>query len=190
MKDQIKMILFVVILGVVAAAILMGTDSYTATRIEDNQSYALKTTILSAFGVDFTEANVTEVYENGISSEVIDGHTFYYSEDGSVGFEVEGGGLWGPIEGFLTLEEDLATVKGIQIIYHEETPGLGGVLAEQWYLDKYTGKQFAPEILILKNADMSKATEVDAITGATMTSDAFQLLLNENYQLKKEVLAK
>ena len=80
------------------------------------------------------------------------------------------------------------TIKGIQIIYHEETPGLGGVVAEQWYLDKYTGKKFDPAIMIMKNADMGKATEVDAITGATMTSNAFQLLLNENYQTKKEVL--
>lgn len=95
----------------------------------------------------------------------------------------------GPIRGFLTLEEDLETIKGIQIIYHEETPGLGGVVAEAWYLDMYKGKKKLDQgIIIKKDADASSDNEVDAITGATMTSNAFQLLINENYKLRKEVL--
>lgn len=188
MKDQIKMIAFVVILGVIAAGILVGTENFTRAMITENETYALKSTILSAFEIDYKADTVIGVYDETISEESVGDLVFYYSKDGNVGFEFEGAGLWGPIRGFMTLESDLVTIKGIQIIYNEETPGLGGVVAEQWYLDKYKGKMFDPEILITKDADVSSNVEVDAITGATMTSSAFQLMLNENYQDRKEVL--
>ena len=53
MKEQIKMILFVIILGTAAAGILLGTDGYTSPMIEDNQSFAFKTTLLRAFDIDY-----------------------------------------------------------------------------------------------------------------------------------------
>lgn len=188
MKDQIKMIVFVVILGIVASAILVGTEAYTHDMIKNNESYALKSTILNAFEIPFTETDVNEVYDENIVPKVINDATYYYSKEGNVGFEISGKGLWGPIEGFLTLNEDLETIKGIQIIYNEETPGLGGIIAEAWYLEKFKGKVFDKAIIIKKNADSNSNNEVDAITGATSTSKAFELLLNENYQLKMEVL--
>ncbi len=188
MKEQISMIFFVVILGVVAAGILVGTDGYTRQRINDNEDYALKSTILNAFDIDYDADEVVSVYDDSITESELNGMTFYYSESGDTGFRFEGKGLWGPIRGFMTMEPDGLTIKGIQIIYNEETPGLGGVVAEQWYLDKYKGKQFSPEIAIVKEADPASLTEVDAITGATMTSNAFQLMLNTSYQERKEVL--
>lgn len=188
MKDQIKMIVFVVILGSVAAAILVGTDNFTHDRIANNQEYALKSTILSAFELAAADDKVLDVYDQAITESEQDGNVFYYAKDGSVGFEFSGRGLWGPIDGFLTLEPDLVTIKGIQIIYNEETPGLGGVVAEQWYLNKYKGKQFDPEIIVSKEADPSSNVEVDAITGASMTSTFFQQMLNKSYQQQKEVL--
>jgi len=188
MKEQFKMIQFVVILGIVAAGILIGSQGYTMDLITENQEYTLKSTILNAFEIDFTEATVLDVYEKSVRKEVKDDTVLYYSEDGTVGFEINGKGLWGPIDGFMTLEPDLVTIKAIQIIYNEETPGLGGVIAEQWYLNKFKGKKFSPAIAIIKSADMSSETEIDSISGATMTSNAFELMLNENYQNQKEVL--
>lgn len=94
MKDQIKMILFVVILGIVASAILVGTDSYTKGMISDNVEFSLKSTILNAFEIEFSDDNVSSVYNDNIKSEDIAGATYYYSNDGSIGFEVSGKGLW------------------------------------------------------------------------------------------------
>lgn len=188
MLDQLKMIVFVVILGVVAAGILLGTESFTTPIIAENEELSLKSTILDAFEITYNDTDIRETYESNITQDDIDGYTFYTTSSGLVGYEFDGAGLWGPIEGFLALEEDMVTIKAIRISYNEETPGLGGIVGEQWYLDKYKGKQFAPEIIIKKEADMSQINEVDAITGATNTSIAFQLLLNENYQTRKEVL--
>lgn len=188
MKEQLKMILFVFVLGIVAAAILVGSDTYTKPIIEEYQEYSFKKTILTSFAIEHNEDNVLDIYDENIKQEEVDDTVLYFTEAGNVGFEFEGKGLWGPIEGFMTLESDYVTIQGVQIIYNEETPGLGGIIAEQWYLDKYKGKKFTPEILIKKDADMALDNEVDAITGATGTSSAFQIILNETYQARKEVL--
>lgn len=185
MKEQLKMIFFVFVLGIAAAGILLGSDTFTKPMIEEYEEFAFRRTILRSFDIDYEDDTVFDIFEKEITVEELDDANLYFTADGTVGFEFEGGGLWGPIRGFMTLEPDYVTIKGIQITYNEETPGLGGVVAEQWYLNKYKGKQFSPEIMIKKNADESSATEVDAITGATGTSDAFQLIINESYQARK-----
>lgn len=189
MKNQLTMIAFVIIMGIISAAILVGTDNFTKQTILDNEELALKSTILNAFGIEYTKDTVLDVYAQSITSEEKNGTMYYYTKDGIVGYRFEGKGLWGPIRGFITLAPDHVTINGIQIIYHEETPGLGGVVSEQWYLDKFKGKLFDPSIVISKEADPAANNEVDAITGATLTSNSFQTMLNQSYEERKGDLA-
>jgi Na+-transporting NADH:ubiquinone oxidoreductase subunit C len=53
------------------------------------------------------------------------------------------------------------------------------VVAERTYLDTFVGKRL--EISILKGATSLNANQVDAITGATRTSEAFESILNTDY---------
>jgi len=185
MIGQIKMIIFVVIMGIISAAILVGSDNFTKDIIHENEDLALKSSILDAFGIAYTEETVVDVYNESIRSEDKGETIIYYSEDGNVGYKFNGDGLWGPIRGFITLGPDRVSINGIQILYQEETPGLGGVVSEQGYLSKFKGKKLEPAIIVKKDADPSSEFEVDVITGATATSKAFELMLNESYQTRK-----
>jgi Na+-transporting NADH:ubiquinone oxidoreductase subunit C len=185
MLSQIKMIAFVILMGVISASILVGTDNFTKDRIKSNEEKALKTKVLDAFGIPFTSSDVNEVFEKSLTAVEKGEVTFFYSTDGNVGYRFEGDGVWGPIRGFITLAPDHETIKGIRILYQEETPGLGGIVAETWYLDQYKDKKFDPEIIIKKDADPTVENEVDAITGATNTSIAFENILNNAYQERK-----
>jgi len=191
MKKQIKMIVFVIILGLATSSILTGMDYITADRIEKNDELKLMTTIVEAFELEYTDSNIEEVFTDNLEAFEKDGVTFYRSSNGEVGFEFDGSGLWGPIKGFITLNEDLETIKAIQIIEQEETPGLGGVVAEKQYLDNFKSKKMVPELLISKNdGQQNSDNEVDAITGATLTSKAFEGILNEEFKIHKEILVK
>lgn len=185
MKGQLKMIAFVIIMGIISAAVLVGTDNFTKPTITTNQELALKSTILDAFGIPYEKSAIDEVYTKSIKSEDKGDSIIYYSDSGNVGYKFEGDGLWGPIRGFITLGPDHETINGIRILYHEETPGLGGIVSEQWYLDKYVGKKFDPTIIIKKDANPSADNEVDAITGATFTSMGFQSMLNDSFEARK-----
>jgi Na+-transporting NADH:ubiquinone oxidoreductase subunit C len=96
-----------------------------------------------------------------------------------------GAGVWGPIVGFLTLEDDLETIESVAIISQKETPGLGAKVKEAKFLDELKDKMMVPELRIDKTQD-SAALEnyVTSIVGATRTSKQFELLLNETYRVQ------
>ncbi len=97
-----------------------------------------------------------------------------------------GKGLWGSIHGFMALEKDLNTIKGITFYSHSETPGLGAEIEEKWFLDGFKGKKIFNEkgelisVSIVKgkvmNPDIDKH-RVDGISGATLTSSAVQNIM-------------
>ena len=104
--------------------------------------------------------------------------------DGSEAIAVpfEGGGLWGPIRGFLSLKEDRRTIRGITFHEQQETPGLGGEIASEGFRAQFQGKRIVaadgtPGIRIRRGAGGDVVNEVDGITGATISSKAIANLL-------------
>jgi Na+-transporting NADH:ubiquinone oxidoreductase subunit C len=181
MNQNLKMMIFVVILGLVTSALLLGANALTEDRIELNKEAKLKSAILDGFEIEYNFTNIHDVFDDTITILEEDGYTFYVNDlTGSVAFRFEGSGLWGPIIGILTLEDDFETIVRITILEQEETPGLGGVVAERPYLDKYVGVKMTPSIDVTKEG-ATEPNQVDAITGATGTSNAFEVILNDNY---------
>jgi Na+-transporting NADH:ubiquinone oxidoreductase subunit C len=181
MKPYFRMIFFVLIMGTITSFLLVGMDSLTNERILANQEAELKSTILDANNINYSLTNIHTVFENTITVITQDGITFYVDEvTGSISYIFEGGGVWGPIIGVITLESDFETIIKIKVLQQEETPGLGGIVAETQYLANFVGKKMLPSIQIIKNASDSP-NEVNAISGATRTSNAFANILNASY---------
>lgn len=181
MNQNLKMMIFVVILGLVTSALLLGANALTEDRIELNKEAKLKSAILDGFDIEYNFTNIHDVFDDAITILEEDGYTFYVNDlTGSVAYRFEGSGLWGPIIGILTLEDDFETIVRITILEQEETPGLGGVVAERPYLDNYVGVKMTPSIDVTKEG-ATEPNQVDAITGATGTSNAFEIILNDNY---------
>ncbi|MEC9485052.1 MAG: FMN-binding protein [Candidatus Izemoplasma sp.] len=181
MNRSVRMLVFVALLGTFTSILLLGMNQLTDARIEANEEALLRSQVLDGFDIDYTDTNINTVFNKNVTIQTIDEYTFYlYEETGELTFRFEGGGVWGPIIGLLTLEPDLETIEYITILEQEETPGLGGVVAERPYLSKFVDKVMT--IDITKSADMSTNSEVDAITGATRTSDAFETILNSTYE--------
>ena len=80
---------------------------------------------------------------------------------------------------FICVEPDLETLKGIEVLDHSETPGLGGRLTEDQFKKQFIGKKLRPRILVVKGRKAAGANEVDAITGATNTSKGIESFLND-----------
>lgn len=89
---------------------------------------------------------------------------------------VYGNGLWSTLYGFLALDKDLKTVKGITFYEHGETPGLGGEVdnpswKEQWKGLSVYSDDGQPEIGVSKGpAPTGSEYLVDGMSGATITS--------------------
>ena len=99
---------------------------------------------------------------------------------------VYGMGLWGPISGYVALNEDKATVYGAYFNHESETAGLGAEIKDNvaWQ-EKFQGKKVFTSgddktiaLGVEKNVT-DPATQVDAVTGATLTSNGVRDMLHE-----------
>ena len=97
---------------------------------------------------------------------------------------VHGYGLWSTLYGFLALDGDGRTVKGISFYQHGETPGLGAEIDNPRWQAKWTGKQAlasdgAVLLEIVKGEPRGEnvAHQVDGLAGATLTARGVQNLV-------------
>jgi Na+-transporting NADH:ubiquinone oxidoreductase subunit C len=188
MKNQLKLFAFVIILGTLTSLLLLGMDLITRDRIAANAEALLKSSILDANAVSYNFTNIHDIFEGEVEIVEAEGLTFYvHKTSGNISYAFAGGGIWGPIEGIITLAPDFETIVAIKILQQEETPGLGGVVAEPRFLAQFVGKKMTPELIIAKNPEPNADNEVDAITGATGTSNRFSLILNTSYTEHKAV---
>lgn len=100
---------------------------------------------------------------------------------------VRGKGLWSTMYGYVCLDSDLTTIKGISFYEHGETPGLGGEIEnEQWLADWQNKKMYdhtgtvALQVVKGQSAESGKGAmfEVDGLSGATMTADGVNDLMH------------
>jgi Na+-transporting NADH:ubiquinone oxidoreductase subunit C len=100
-------------------------------------------------------------------------------DDGSMKYvlPVYGAGLWGPIWGYVAVNDDGNTIYGANFSHEGETPGLGARIADQDFQDKFVDKHLFKEgeykgVVVLKRGQKSTtgAEQIDALTGATITS--------------------
>lgn len=96
-------------------------------------------------------------------------------DDGSIKYvlPVYGAGLWGPIWGYIAVNADGNSIYGANFSHEGETPGLGAKIAEQDFQDRFNDKHLFKDGNF-KSVSVNKANkdpeEVDALTGATITS--------------------
>ena len=100
-----------------------------------------------------------------------------------------GGGLWGPIWGYLALESDWQTISGAVFYHQGETPGLGAEIAEPSFGNRFEGKTiFRDGRFVSISVEKRRGTEpagqhsVDAISGGTITSYGVERMIRESLQ--------
>lgn len=95
-----------------------------------------------------------------------------------------GSGLWGPIWGYVSVDENGNTVYGAYFSHKGETPGLGAEISTPIFTDQYKGKQLFvggifKSIAVEKAGQkaIDGAEQVDAISGGTITSKGVQEMM-------------
>ncbi len=100
---------------------------------------------------------------------------------------VHGAGLWSTMYGYLALEPDASTVRGLRFFQHAETPGLGDGIDKPAWRAQWAGKSLfdengTPRIEVIKgNVDAASPVaryQIDGLAGATLTGRGVQYLVN------------
>jgi Na+-transporting NADH:ubiquinone oxidoreductase subunit C len=111
-------------------------------------------------------------------------------DDGRIGqiiLPIRGRGLWSTMYGYISLDADLNTIRGITFYEHGETPGLGGEIENERWLASWEGKKlYDPgeevrlEVVKGSAAETGEAAlyQIDGLSGATMTAEGVNDLLH------------
>lgn len=162
---------FAAIMVVVVAASLSAVATSLKPMQDKNVELEKMQNILSSIQIEVTRDEAAEVYQDYILEELVvsegslvqgvdafnvdmakeirlendernaplyvaekDGKTFYV-------IPLRGAGLWGPIWGYISLEEDLNTVYGAVFDHKAETPGLGAEIKYPIFTEQFRGKK-------------------------------------------------
>ena len=168
MKEMFRYGLVLAIICIVAAGLLAGVNSLTKDKILQ-QAQAEE------------EASLKEVMPAGASFKAIksDNDTLYYKVyDKSknfigIAFKASGKGYSSIIETMVGMLKD-GTITAIKVLSQNETPGLGARVSESGFTSRFTNKK-----------DLN---EVEAITGATISSKAVMDSVQKKAQDLKEII--
>ncbi|UCD08968.1 MAG: FMN-binding protein [Dehalococcoidales bacterium] len=147
-------IIFITLVVLISISLLAFTDHITEAKREEQRDLRI-TNMLS------------DMFPELSRYELVDEIYLIYDDGDIVGYAyiAQGKGYGGFIDILVGLEDE-NTIKGINIVRHTESPGLGARISEDGYRDQYLDLDIADSRM---NFDGGK---IDSITGATISSEA------------------
>ena len=199
-------IIYSVVMVVIVAVLLSVTSLSLQERQGENILNEKKQQIVKALGEDPMTASYADVVAEAVmldkNGNKIEGKNdtdifnalgdltasfeagefpIFKAANGSVVIPVYGAGLWGPIWGYIALEANMNTVKGIVMDHSGETPGLGAEITTDKVQSSFVGKTIFEGTefvsVSMKKGGATSNHEVDAISGGTKTCDGVNAML-------------
>ena len=166
------------IICVVITFALAITNSITSEKIEKLKTKAEKEAMSRIIQADsFAQCEITLDGES---------YTYYTAGDPIVGyiFTLSSAGYGGNVSVMTGINPD-GTIASIEVLdASSETPGLGQNAVKSEFAEQFAGK--CGQLSVTKSG-AAKSTEIDAITGATITSNAVTNSVNLALKLFEEI---
>lgn len=177
---------------VVIVAFLLAFVSQALKPMQDvNVELDTQKQILNSLNLrNLDNATASAKYKEVVKKEKEeDGMKYYECEiDGQkkTVYTVKGMGLWGGINGYIAVDADNNTIYGVYFNHDGETAGLGAEIKDnvKWQ-QLFHGKKIHKDgvegiaLGVKKDAPANDENNVDAVTGATLTSDGVDKMLKD-----------
>ncbi len=221
-NSNVYTFLYASIMVILVAAILSVAAFNLKPMQDKNIEIEKKQDILASVNIDTNASNAEGIYAEKIvnsyivnaEAKVMDGDAFdidlkrerakpvaeqnlpvFECEiDGTVKYilPLRGAGLWGPVWGYVSLENDMNTIFGASFDHQGETPGLGAEISTDAFEAPFKGKKIFDNagkfisILIAKSNEIApEEHKVDAISGGTITSKGLEKMLMDDLSAYK-----
>ena len=172
MKVLAKMVLTLGLIAALSGFLLAYANQKTYLRIKENQEKEISQAI-------FKLLPEGKNYE----TKIVSGYKVYFVKDNSSKFRgacvlTAGSGYQGEIKILIGLSYDFKHLIGIEILENVETPGLGGEISKKSFYGQFKGLIFPPRIKCVKGRKNELNNEIQAITGATISSSSVTRIVN------------
>ena len=201
--SSIRLVLALGIAGLLSGIILVGTYIYTAPIIKANKEAAMKRAIFKVLPecASYNTLKLTngrleekaEVADNKKedNKEELLAYAGFNENKELIGFAIPGSepgfqDIIGVIFGYNATGK---VIIGFEVLESKETPGLGDkIFKDAEFQTNFTALAVEPEIISVKKGAKQNPNEVEAITGATISSKAIVRLLNNTMVIWQEAI--
>jgi Na+-transporting NADH:ubiquinone oxidoreductase subunit NqrC len=182
-------VVFTLVLCAACSAMLTFATVHWEEEIRANEEYALTYAIVDALGLcgeNSTREAVVKAFSQEIKvqdKKAADDPDIYIGKNKELGCAIQwtAQGKYGPIKGVLALTPDKQRIQALRVYEQQETPGLGGEVANPKWLAKFSGLPISADgqTGIIISSKVKGANVVDSISGASKTTFAVGTCLNE-----------
>ncbi|MGQ9855376.1 MAG: FMN-binding protein [Fervidobacterium sp.] len=194
-ESKIYTVIFTFVISFVFVFVLSGLNYLTTSKVKINQELFTVRAVLNAMGISYkSNEEALEIYKSQVKVENVNSYTLFsavVNGDEVYAILFNGSGLWGNISGVLAVNKDVSKIVGIDFISQSETPGLGGRIEESWFKDQFRNENLVNDKIIVSTTKVSEVKDdgqVDAITGATLTSKSIEKIIATYVPILKELL--
>ncbi|MFC1887339.1 FMN-binding protein [Candidatus Cloacimonadota bacterium] len=192
-ESRIYPVIFMLVITVFFVGILAYFYNSTKLTVMQYNELILKRSILKTF--DLPLDNVEKAFSKHITEIKNSGITYYQGEINrevlGYCYMISGPGLWGTIDALITLTPDLTEIINIEIVKHNETPGLGSRISEDWFKEQFKGKLVlvndnVQTFQLVSEDEIETAGQIRQVTGATFSSKAVvDMIVKEMKKIKE-----
>lgn len=177
-REELRMSVFLILLTAVCTLLLTSANLMYQGVLHEKVR-ALRMEILRGFGVDFADDAFEAVFEQYVDERGTPHGTYYYfsGEPRQVAVTTAGSGLWSVIELFMRIDLDESEMRELRVLSHGETPGLGGRIEEPAFADQFRDLDIGDGVRLVTRRTGARG-EVDAISGASVTSNSVMTIIN------------
>jgi Na+-transporting NADH:ubiquinone oxidoreductase subunit C len=188
MKKAILTVLFTILITVVFVAPIALAYLLTKPMVALNEEVFLKKSVLFAAGIALppTNSEVVSLFSQRVQAETPSAGPAWYrvraaEGDATAGYVFlrSGPGLWGEITATVGFDASFAALTGVDFLKQTETPGLGARISEDWFREQFRGKR--GPLTSVPEGEPAGESQIDAITGATFTSNAVLVIVNSAF---------
>lgn len=188
-SERVKPVIVMAVITIICISLVAVLHLSTEDLVIANEGLVLKKAVLFAGGVEIPPTNqeINELYDSLVTER--DGWYEISNDSGrtkAYAFIQAGPGLWGEIEAVTAFTPDFSTFAGVDFIKQNETPGLGARITELWFREQLRGRTY-PLSMNPEGTESPGAGEIDAITGATRTSEYVLSLFNKAGQRAEQL---
>ena len=149
-QSNVYTIVYITVLVIVVGAALAFTSMSLKDRQNENAQADKKSQILQSVHISTTRATVIAASGNDVAAEAkkpADQRQLpvYVCQLPDAGTKyilpLAGMGLWGPIWGYVSFDDDGSTIYGAFFDHQGETPGLGAEITKPAFTDQFPGRQ-------------------------------------------------
>lgn len=175
----------VLVLALAFGGALAGVEAGLSGRISENkknETYGQIPSLLQG-------AAANQTVELDIEGEKV--YAVFGESGQQIGWmiRVSGMGFADRIEALVGLDASAETITGVYVLDQKETPGLGSKIASPSWIDQFAGKPADGDLTVVKGK-AAAAHDIQAISGATISSDALTKIINQGVRTFRSRLDK